>query len=187
MFPHKQGDQSMSGELLIAAFNTLIALGSGAVLWFIKQSGEAVMAGAKIAAEEGTKTAIKNANWQIELRQEIEKSRGVKRQELKFKSYGSLWNRLRPLAIYSDKPMNRATLGALLDVRGAKPRGRPWLKRGGHGIGRVAATAGSAAGPGHPGGCPDSPRTPGPAWRRSWQARGRHRGNRARRRCGFRH
>src|SRR4051812_23865363 len=86
----------MANGFLITVFNAFIALGSAAVLWFIKQSGAAVMAGAKAAAEEGAKVAIKNANWQIELRQEIEKSRGVERQELRFKSYGNLWKRLRP-------------------------------------------------------------------------------------------
>jgi hypothetical protein len=53
--------------------------------------------------------------WPVELGQELEKSRGVERQELRFKSYGELWKKLRPLAIYSDKPVNRANFGELTE------------------------------------------------------------------------
>ena len=105
----------MLSEILITVLNLLVASASGAVLFLITKSGEVVIAGAKTAAEEGTKAAIKIANWPIELRQEIEKSRGLERQELRFKSYGDLWKRLRPLAIYSVEPVNRASLRALSD------------------------------------------------------------------------
>jgi hypothetical protein len=102
-------------ELLISGFNSAVAIGAGLALWFIKQTGETLTAGAKASAEEGAKTAIKNINWPVELGQELEKSRAVERQELRFKSYGELWKRLRPLAIYSDKPINRTELGHLND------------------------------------------------------------------------
>jgi hypothetical protein len=105
----------MISEILVTVINALVALASGAVLWLIRQSGETVIAGAKTAAEEGARTAIRNANWAVELRQEIEKSRGMERQEIRFKSYGSLWKKLRPLAIYSDQPMDRETFRTLLD------------------------------------------------------------------------
>jgi hypothetical protein len=45
--------------------------------------------------------------------QDLQKARGVERQELRFKSYGELWKQLRPLAIYSDKPINKDQLGEL--------------------------------------------------------------------------
>jgi len=102
-------------ELLISGFNSAVAIGAGLALWFIKQTGETLTAGAKASAEEGAKTAIKNINWPVELGQELQKSRAVERQELRFKSYGELWKRLRPLAIYSDKPINRTELGHLND------------------------------------------------------------------------
>lgn len=69
----------------------------------------------KTSAEEGARTAIKNINWPEELRQELEKSRGVERQELRFKSYGRLWNCLRPLAVYAKDPLGRDQVAELSD------------------------------------------------------------------------
>jgi hypothetical protein len=103
----------MSNEMLLTVLNSSVALVSAVVLWFIKQSGEAAAAGAKSAAEEGAKVAIKNINWSEELRQEIEKSRGVERQNLRFESYGELWKRMRPLAIYTDGSITSTTLSRL--------------------------------------------------------------------------
>jgi len=97
-----------SNEIVLTSLNSVVGVVSIVVLWIIKQTGTTLVAGAKAAAEEGAKTGIKNINWPVELRQELEKSRGVERQELRFKSYGVLWMKLRPLAIYSDKPLNRA-------------------------------------------------------------------------------
>jgi hypothetical protein len=38
-------------------------------------------------------------------------ARGTERQELRFTSYGELWRRMRPLAIYDDSPVDRTTMG----------------------------------------------------------------------------
>jgi hypothetical protein len=38
-------------------------------------------------------------------------ARGTERQELRFTSYGELWRRMRPLAIYDDSSVNRKTMG----------------------------------------------------------------------------
>ncbi len=95
-------------QLAITLLNSAVAAASIIALGLIRGTGATFVAGAKAGAEEGARTAIKNINWSNELRQELEKSRGVERQELRFKSYGSLWKKLRPLAIYSDRPLNRA-------------------------------------------------------------------------------
>lgn len=99
--------------ILFSVLNLAIAGTSVLLLALIKQFGESALAGAKAAAEESAKTAVQNINWAKTLQHELEKSRGLERQELRFKSYGELWKRMRPLAIYSDSPMNRATLRAL--------------------------------------------------------------------------
>jgi len=41
------------------------------------------------------------------LARELEKTRGVERQQLRFESYGALWKELRPLAIYDPNPIDR--------------------------------------------------------------------------------
>jgi hypothetical protein len=109
----------MSNELLLTALGvgsgTVLGVGLGAavLLWFIKTSVETLAAGAKTAAEEGAKAAINDMHWPEKLRQEIEKSRSVERQDLRFKSYGALWKQLRPLAIYSDDSVDQASVRKL--------------------------------------------------------------------------
>lgn len=43
---------------------------------------------------------MKQLSWASELRREMQKVRGVERQQLRFKSYGGLWTQLRLLALY---------------------------------------------------------------------------------------
>ena len=65
---------------------------------------------AKTTAEETAKAVIQQLVWPEELARELQKSRGVERQELRFKSYGALWKELRPLAIYDSTMINKATV-----------------------------------------------------------------------------
>ena len=44
---------------------------------------------------------------------EFQKTRGVERQELRYKSYGTLWKELRPLAIYDASVINKKVVGEL--------------------------------------------------------------------------
>jgi hypothetical protein len=64
-------------------------------------------------AEEIAKAAIEERQWRRKLARDLQKIRGVERQELRFKSYGALWKRLRPLAIYDETVIDRKTVGAL--------------------------------------------------------------------------
>jgi hypothetical protein len=64
---------------------------------------------AKTTAEETAKAVIQQLVWPEELARELQKSRGVERQELRFKSYGALWKELRPLAIYDSTMINEAS------------------------------------------------------------------------------
>jgi hypothetical protein len=65
------------------------------------------------AAEEGAKLAIRNADWPGEFARELQKGRGLERQELRFKSYGALWKELRPLAVYDVARIDRDSTRAL--------------------------------------------------------------------------
>jgi hypothetical protein len=48
-----------------------------------------------------------------ELAQELQKTRGVERQDLRFKSYGTLWKELRPLAIYDSTLITKNAVSKL--------------------------------------------------------------------------
>jgi hypothetical protein len=95
---------------LVAFWNTLVALGIAVFLYVIWQARKAFETGVKSAAEEGAKIAINDKHWREELRQEIEKTRSLERQDLRFKSYGALWKNLRPLALYSDDSVDQASV-----------------------------------------------------------------------------
>lgn len=64
-------------------------------------------------AEELAKAISQQVNWRAELDRVLQKTRGVERQELRYKSYGALWKELGPLAIYDDSEIDRATVGEL--------------------------------------------------------------------------
>ena len=100
-------------ELWNIVLNVITLAAVGVVSLFLALSRTAVQKAVETSAEEGVRTAIKNINWPQELRQELEKSRGVERQELRFKSYGTLWSRLRPLAIYSKEKLDREAMARL--------------------------------------------------------------------------
>jgi hypothetical protein len=80
----------------------LLTVGKGAVEGWVKTS-----------AEKGAETAIYNLNWPQKLAQELEQTRGVERQEIRFQSYGALWANLRPLAIYDSSVVDAATIEKL--------------------------------------------------------------------------
>jgi len=73
----------------------------------------ATRAAVKTSAEEAAKAAIQQLQWPAELARELQKTRGVERQELRFKSYGALWKELRPLAIYDATVINKKAVGDL--------------------------------------------------------------------------
>jgi hypothetical protein len=98
------------GTVLDVATLTVVSVG-GFLLSLARSGFEARV---KSSAEEGAKIAVKNANWVTELKQELEKTRGAERQELRFKSYGRLWAKLRPLAIYETVPLNQRKTADLM-------------------------------------------------------------------------
>jgi len=67
------------------------------------------------AAAKGAETAIKNLNWNTELGQLLQQARGEERQELRYTSYGALWSKLRPLALYDDNVLDRKRAATLSD------------------------------------------------------------------------
>jgi hypothetical protein len=72
-----------------------------------------VWATVQAASTRAVESAIDNANWSTKLGQELEKTRGVARQELRFQSYDRLWTALKPLALYSDEKVDRARIEKL--------------------------------------------------------------------------
>jgi hypothetical protein len=90
----------MSGSNALA-----ILLGLGAYVLLLLRTGS--QAAVKATAEEAAKAALRQFTWPAELARELQKSRGLERQELRFKSYGALWKELRPLAIYDENRINR--------------------------------------------------------------------------------
>lgn len=90
---------------------TLVLLAAGGfALALVKAGTEAAV---KTSAEEAAKAAIQQLKWPGELARELQKTRGVERQELRFKSYGALWQELRPLAIYDAAVIDRKAVGDL--------------------------------------------------------------------------
>jgi len=87
----------------------LLALG-GYWLMLLRTATEAAV---KTSAEEAAKAAIQQLQWPAELARELQKTRGVERQELRFKGYGSLWKELRPLAIYDATVINKKAVADL--------------------------------------------------------------------------
>jgi hypothetical protein len=87
----------------------LLALG-GYGLFLVKTATEAAV---KTSAEEAAKAALEQLRWPAELARELQKTRGVERQELRFGSYGALWKELRPLAIYDATVINKTAMVAL--------------------------------------------------------------------------
>ena len=92
---------------LILNSATLVLVAAGGVVLRLAQAG--LEAGAKKGAEE----AIARINWPTELAHALESARGVERQELRFTSYSALWSKLRPLALYDDKAVNKASAVSL--------------------------------------------------------------------------
>lgn len=84
---------------------TVGLLGIGVWALFLLRSG--AEAAVKKSAEEAASAAIKQLKWPAELARELQKTRGIERQELRYQSYGALWAQLKPLAIYDDTPIDR--------------------------------------------------------------------------------
>ena len=92
-------------------FLTVVALGIGGYILFLLKAG--TEAAVKTTAEETAKATIQQLKWPGELARELQKTRGVERQELRFRSYGALWKELRPLAIYDVAVIDKKTVGEL--------------------------------------------------------------------------
>jgi hypothetical protein len=90
---------------------TILLLGVGGYALFLIRAG--TEAAVKTTAEETAKATIEQLQWPAELARELQKTRGVERQELRYKSYGALWKDLRPLAIYDEAIIKRKTVSDL--------------------------------------------------------------------------
>jgi len=100
----------MSGSNALA-----ILLGLGAYVLLLLRTGS--QAAVKATAEEAAKAALRQFTWPAELARELQKSRGLERQELRFKSYGALWKELRPLAIYDENRINRRAVQSFVKTQ----------------------------------------------------------------------
>jgi hypothetical protein len=82
----------------------LAVLAVGGLAWLFLRSG------VEQAAKDQATEIVSRINWSAVLGRELEKIRGTERQELRFTSYGRLWAKMRPLAIYDDSPINQHTM-----------------------------------------------------------------------------
>ena len=87
----------------------LLALGG----YLLKLFGSATKTAIDSSAEATVKAIIQQRQWPAELTRELQKTRGVERQELRYKSYGALWATLRPLAIYDESDFDEKKAEAL--------------------------------------------------------------------------
>ena len=90
---------------------TLAVVSAGGFLLLLFKSG--TDAAVRAAAEQAATATIQQLQWPAELARELQKTRGIERQELRFKSYAALWTQLRPLAIYDPTAINRKGMGDL--------------------------------------------------------------------------
>jgi hypothetical protein len=90
---------------------TVVLLAVGGYLLFLLRAG--TEAAVKASAEAAARETIRQLQWPAELAREIQKSRGIERQELRFKSYGMLWKELRPLAVYDATPIDKNVVTTL--------------------------------------------------------------------------
>ena len=103
--------REMPGLNAILQILTLVLLAAGGyALRLLKTGAEAAV---KTSAEEAAKATVRELDWARELARELQKTRGVERQELRFKSYGALWKELRPLAVYDETVINKKVVGDL--------------------------------------------------------------------------
>lgn len=98
-----------SVTLLTLAVSLLVGL--AAFMVHLLKTG--IEGAVKSTAEETAKATVRQMEWPAELGRELQKTRGVERQELRYESYGALWTQLRPLAIYDDRAIDRSTAHAL--------------------------------------------------------------------------
>jgi hypothetical protein len=87
-------------SLIVDVF-TVIAVAAGVVLW------RSFKAGAEQLAKDQASELSREINRAAQLARQLEQTRGIERQELRFTSYGKLWAEMRPLAIYDESPVNR--------------------------------------------------------------------------------
>jgi hypothetical protein len=89
----------------------LVSVG-GFLLVLLKTSAKTAV---ETATKEGVKAAMRDLEWSAQLARTLEKTRGVERQELRFRCYGALWKELRPLAIYDPTHITKQSVGELAD------------------------------------------------------------------------
>jgi hypothetical protein len=68
---------------------------------------------AESGASRGATLAVEHVDWPNKLREELEKTRGTERQELRFAAYAKLWSRQRPLAIYDTSRLDPEAVAKL--------------------------------------------------------------------------
>lgn len=92
-------------------FIIMMLLAVGAFL--LRQLKVATDATVKTTAEETAREIVKEFVWPQELARELQRTRGMERQELRYRSYAALWKELRPLAIYDARAISRRDVGKL--------------------------------------------------------------------------
>jgi hypothetical protein len=95
---------------ILGAVSLLLTGVLGYAVFLLKTGTEAAV---RTTAEEMAKATVQQLQWPGELARELQKTRGVERQELRYQSYGALWKALRPLAIYDAAPISKEVVRQL--------------------------------------------------------------------------
>ena len=95
----------VEGTVIGLATTTLIAV--GVILWRL------VGAGAEQATKAQIDEVMAELHRQSVLARELEMTRGTERQELRFESYGQLWAKMLPLAIYEKSPIDAEAMATM--------------------------------------------------------------------------
>jgi len=93
-------------DIVTTIFLAIVGYG----LYLLRTGTEAAV---KASAEEAAKATLRALQWPMELTRELQKTIGIERQELRFKSYAALWKELRPLAIYDATVIDKAVTAEL--------------------------------------------------------------------------
>lgn len=85
----------------------VVILAISGTLWAVTRKG------LEAAVVKAAQDAIEEVNRDRMLARELQRIRGVGRQEARVVSYAALWSKMRPTAIYDDSPFNRSTVSDL--------------------------------------------------------------------------
>lgn len=103
----------MDADAYLKLVNVVVLAVVGALTELTRRGTKAAEKALEKAAVTQAEIVVRNRNWPTELAQALENTRGVQRQELRYRSYGALWSVLRPLSLYHNRGVNKRDVADL--------------------------------------------------------------------------